>query len=55
MTEITIPDLHYNEIEKLIQDDWIKRNMKYESIDDFIISAIEGCLEAEKDVAMIKN
>jgi len=53
MIEINIPEMHIQEIEKLIQDDWIKREMKYESVDDFIICAIESCIEADKDAACL--
>ena len=49
MTEITIPDMHIKEIEQLIQDDAIKREFGYGSVDDFILRAIKGGIEASKD------
>ena len=53
MTEINIPHMHINEIEKLIHDDAIKRAFGYESVDDFIIHNIELNINANKDAVGI--
>jgi len=48
---ILIPDMHIQEIEKFIQDDFVKREFKYKSVQDFVIQSIEGQMEADKDIA----
>jgi hypothetical protein len=53
MCEITISKKLITEIEELIKDDAIKRGYGYESVPDFIISAIENELEADKDAVGI--
>jgi len=54
MTTINISKTLTKEIEELIQDDWIKREFEYKSVDDFVITSIESCIEADKDIANIK-
>jgi len=49
MTEINIPDIHIQEIKKMIQDDAVKREFGYGSVQDYIIDAIESDMEAVKD------
>lgn len=51
MCEITIPKNLIENIEELIKDDAIKKGFGYESVNDFIIQAIEDTIEANKDMA----
>jgi len=53
MVEITISDKHHKEIERFIQDGFVKRVFGYNSVTDFIVCAIEGQMEADKDIARI--
>lgn len=52
---IDIPVSLNSRIERLIKDDWIKREMDYVSVQDFVITAIEQILEADKERALIRN
>lgn len=54
MIEIQIPRSMHRDIEEFIQDDFIKREFGYTSVQNFIIEAIEGSMEAEKDVALMR-
>ena len=49
MSKVLIPDTIIKEIENLITDDAIKREFDYESVDDYIIQAIEDGIQADKD------
>lgn len=48
-----------NEIEKLIQDDAVKQEFGYSSIQNFVVEAIEGAIEgaieADKDIVLITD
>ena len=53
MNEILIPDTLIKEVEKLISDDAVKRDYGYKSVYDFIIQAVKGEIEADKDTVGI--
>jgi len=55
MKTINISNTLYEAIEKLIHDDWIKREMEYNSVEDFIIASVEQNMNADRDLAFIKN
>ena len=55
MKQIQISNTLNREIEKLINDDFVKREFGYTSVDDFVVYSIEGNIEADKDIAMIKD
>jgi len=53
MIEIQIPRTLYNNIDQFIQDDCVKRVFGYTSIEDFVIEAVEGQIEADKDIVLM--
>ncbi|MBW2003767.1 MAG: hypothetical protein JRI72_04010 [Deltaproteobacteria bacterium] len=53
MIDIPISKTLNNKIEEFIQDDFIKREFCYKSVQNFVISAIEGAIEAERDIALM--
>jgi len=54
MKTINISNTLYHEIEKHIDDDWINREMAYNSVEDFMICSIEQNLDADRDLAFIR-
>ena len=53
MIDIEIPRTLNKEIEEFIQDDAVKREFGYTSIQDFVIESIEGELSADKEVVFM--
>ena len=53
MNEILIPNTLIKEVEKLISDDAVKRDYGYKSVYDFILQAVKGEIEADKDTVGI--
>lgn len=53
MIDIQISRTLNKEIEELIQDDCVKRELGYESVQDFVVEAIEGVLSADKEVVFM--
>jgi hypothetical protein len=53
MIEIEIPRSLNKQIEEFIEDDAVKREYGYTSIQNFVIEAIEGELSADKDIVFM--
>ena len=53
MTEIILSKTLAEVIDKLINDDFVKREFGYRSVTDFVIQAVEGLIEADKDTVGI--
>ena len=54
MKTINISNTLYHAIEKHITDDWIERELSYNSVEDFAIASIEQNLDADRDLAFIR-
>lgn len=50
MIDIEIPKTLNEQVEVFIQDDAVKREFAYTSIQDFVVEVIEGTLSAEKEI-----
>ena len=53
MIDIPIPRTLNEQIESFIQDDAVKREFGYTSIQDFVIESIEGVLSADREVVFM--
>ena len=53
MVDIQISRTLNKEIESFIKDDCVKRELGYESVQDFVIESIEGVLSADKEVVFM--
>jgi hypothetical protein len=53
MIDIEIPRTLNEQIEVFIQDDAVKREFAYSSVQDFVIESIEGVLSADKEVVFM--
>ena len=53
MIDIPIPRTLNEQIESFIQDDCVKREFGFSSVQDFVVEAIEGELYADKDIVLM--
>ena len=53
MKQVEIPDILYNTIEEFIEDDAVKREYNYHSVEDFILQAVEDTIQANKDLVLM--
>lgn len=53
MENIPISKTLYDTIDEFIQDNCVKRELGYESVQDYIIQSIEGNLYADKDIVLM--
>ena len=55
MIDIQISRTLNKEIEDLIQDDCVKRELGYESVQDFVVRSIEGNIYADRQIVLMEK